>query len=1151
MCQAPIALPIALSLGVCAMCAHAAPPKLSPLALLQLDLRSEDVAIVSPQSQVYQDIAAGLCAELVEATGRTPAIVVDTVMPEELGKGPVIVLGNVMECRLARLLYVQAYDLTDYSWPSPGGYVVRTIRDPFGTGAHAIIVGGSDIEGVSQAALALGHIARQRGPVLGYVNEVKLGKWASEIQGYADGLLNGDDEFWKRSGTSGSWDYQIKIAQAAIGYLRTGDEAYLEPFRRELRYWFDHDVHNPSSEAPQMLHGFVNTLLIPWDLVRDHPSFDEDERRRIDEGFLYVYMSSEGPGRIGGHSKLRRIRDNHGTRTGLDAFFGGRYFLRRYELAQAREWLEIAEGYFGPQMQSAKPVEDSWGHQWAASLFNTAVYALAAGHDDYFDSAAFRLAADRALIAHPSGGAPRAYMSACALATGDTGYLIGFGDAEALAERSAAMAGHGDEYLRSFCTGQIIRPRDDLQGVAVAPVDAMWYETIDEAGFNPGGLFADGVPLEECFDKISIREGWGADEFYLLFDGISGGHHSYQDGNCVVHLREGQATWLSSGYNPSGSMTVRAQNGVFLALDGAGPGRLHRYARKLYAGQAGGYLGVAAAFEGVGQVDWHRHVLRKCGAWTLVIDRAVPTQEGEVLAERHWHPRGEVSALGAGLVAKQSIDGRARCLHLQSAGLPVEGMSGTTDRRELVRARANPDRPVEMATLLHVNGEATRAEYELVQTTVGWRIDGPDGSEFVVLAAGDAQRVAVVTRAGVATIGAAPDGSIPGYETAVSSGPAAIASTLPLTPQYPVRALPWRTFRVSQEPVTACAIGPDGFMAAGDRAGQLAILSRDGQRIGEANMPSGILSLHFADGNLFVGEERGALTCLRPDGTQVWQVAIPYVPMAWPYWSEERSRIREITSADITGDGRHEILISNSDRRVYAFSAAGEQLWKTPVEWGIFTAMTAVEDEDGFALMGGTSRPSIHGRCIVLGEDGQRVAYITRTDLVSWSVPSQFRDMRVADLDGDGTQEIINGIDTNCRQLVVYRRDGSVMWDADVAGAAQAVAVADVQGQAAVLCSSVCGYVSGYEGATGKRLWAAYVGEPTSLVAPLSPDSSIALSSSGKAFTIDGRAEVTGVDELGSPVTAFLRPGDHRAGNDVAVGTADGRLLVLPTRESR
>jgi hypothetical protein len=194
-----------------------------------------------------------------------------------------------MDSQLARKLYAAAYDFTDYSWPSAGGHVVRTIRDPFATGAHVIMLGGSDAAGVADAAAALVGLVPQRGGRLGYVNQVKLGRWAAPIRNYTAAILRDQDETWRRTGYSGSWEFQIEIAKAAIGYLRTGDEAYLPLFARELRYWFDHDVFHPRSDAMQMLHGFLNTILIPWDLVRDHPSFTPPQRQQFDADFLAVF----------------------------------------------------------------------------------------------------------------------------------------------------------------------------------------------------------------------------------------------------------------------------------------------------------------------------------------------------------------------------------------------------------------------------------------------------------------------------------------------------------------------------------------------------------------------------------------------------------------------------------------------------------------------------------------------------------------------------------------------------------------------------------------------------------------------------------------------------------------------------------------------
>ena len=44
---------------------------------------------------------------------------------------------------------------------------------------------------------------------------------------------------------------------------------------------------------------------------------------------------------------------------------------------------------------------------------------------------------------------------------------------------------------------------------------------------------------------------------------------------------------------------------------------------------------------------------------------------------------------------------------------------------------------------------------------------------------------------------------------------------------------------------------------------------------------------------------------------------------------------------------------------------------------------------------------------------------------------------------------------------------------------------------------------------------------------------------------IDYEGELIGCNDLGTEVTAMLRPGDHRKSTTVPIGTSDGRVLVL------
>ena len=93
---------------------------------------------------------------LAGLTHHTPGVVLDSTAVRDLGPGPILVLGNMIDSQLARKLYFEAYDFTDAAWPGRGGHAVRTIRDPLATGAHVVILGGSDAAGVADAAVRAG-----------------------------------------------------------------------------------------------------------------------------------------------------------------------------------------------------------------------------------------------------------------------------------------------------------------------------------------------------------------------------------------------------------------------------------------------------------------------------------------------------------------------------------------------------------------------------------------------------------------------------------------------------------------------------------------------------------------------------------------------------------------------------------------------------------------------------------------------------------------------------------------------------------------------------------------------------------------------------------------------------------------------------------
>lgn len=84
-------------------------------------------------------------------------------------------------------------------------------------------------------------------------------------------------------------------------------------------------------------------------------------------------------------------------------------------------------------------------------------------------------------------------------------------------------------------------------------------------------------------------------------------------------------------------------------------------------------------------------------------------------------------------------------------------------------------------------------------------------------------------------------------------------------------------------------------------------------------------------------------------------------------------------------------------------------------------------------------------------------------------------------------------------------------------------------------------------GATGTRQWFCYLGDAGRMLWPQQDGAVLALCASGEALRVSGEGKLVGREDMGSPITALLRPGEHRAEPSVLpVGTEDGVLRILP-----
>jgi len=134
--------------------------------------------IVAPDEDKYQAWAR----EIQGAIHKTIGALLPIRKPEQV-KLPLatnaIILGNRSTNDLMRRLYDLYYTYLDLKYPGAGGYVVRSLHNPFGNKVNAILVGSSDDAGMSQAVAQFVSIVRKaaknKSLKLGWTMEIKLG----------------------------------------------------------------------------------------------------------------------------------------------------------------------------------------------------------------------------------------------------------------------------------------------------------------------------------------------------------------------------------------------------------------------------------------------------------------------------------------------------------------------------------------------------------------------------------------------------------------------------------------------------------------------------------------------------------------------------------------------------------------------------------------------------------------------------------------------------------------------------------------------------------------------------------------------------------------------------------------------------------------
>ena len=724
------------------------------------------------------------------------------------------------------------------------------------------------------------------------------------------------------------------------------------------------------------------------------------------------------------------------------------------------------------------------------------------------------------------------------------------------------------------------------------------------------------------FDKISFRRSFEPEDEYLLLDGTSTWAHGHQDGNTVTRLTWKDRIWLVDlDYIKDGP---QEHNGVSVVRNGAqdAPPPLNRLDLAADFDGLGVTATTATDFNGA---DWTRRILWKKGRYFLFLDSVAARESGDYRLENRWRTRGEVSLEGNTLTVRQdgpsfvirSADEATRALrivpdtvyysqwdypyghftaHMPGGTPPPDaqaagpaGLGATTvclASRDLPMAKGS--RWVFANLLSAADGAAAKIELRRARDGV-YVVDDSGGREVVgldpaalagagiatdceqfalsdgrlylfglsrlslgqVFLAGGAKaslEVDLTTRAGTLLVAEEGDFVLEGVEVqgaaaqpgagrrtarlnpgkfavklAAGPAPSAVLEAVVGTPSVvlpaAVKAKPvdFGMEVVNRTPsaaeITAAAAAGAGLLY-GAADGSVHRLEGGQERL-LFTLPGGERVLALAEADLngdgrmeIVSSDTGSrLFCHGDDGTLLWTV--PTVPFFGP-----DADVTEIAVDDLDGRGSPTILAATNGWKLYAVHPDGKVRWESFIFYHRLTRVRVLKEA---------------GRTVIaVGTNYQTPLNVVdpATGFVSWKTWEQtgsetmstteycgkvLRDMVFVDTDGDGAKEIVFGNESHTL-YAMNAADGRVKWKTQVG---DKVSVMKLLGR------------DGGAGA-GQRVAAA--------------------TEAGEVYIYDRLGRRQAMMSLGSGVTglevvSFVKP----ERDDLVLSTEDGRVAVYDT----
>jgi hypothetical protein len=666
-----------------------------PRTLIRTTSLARDLVIIYPAADPqYRVLADTLSAAIIRRGGPAPECITDlaliparsTPLPAAYRQRPLLVLGNLNTNRVLLPLYADYLCSTDATFPGADGYDLRTLVNPYGTGANLILAGGSSLRGVERAVEQLLAAIATAGPgiTVPFLLQVEVNPaLLSQLVNWPYTSL-ADSSALQASRARGLMfiTEPIRLIGAyTLMWSLTADERYARVARDQLRA-----LNARMTDGYGDWHYLAERFMRAIPLLNASGLLTDTDIHRTDYLLMLTALGNQHEWwRMSvGHPPLGHRHQGKGTYEFL--------LLARYLRDQAHptpalralcdQWYDECCLFLDAVARARGDDQDD-----ESCLNNIATifrYALGQERHAFFTSGDARRVAERCLALHDNNGngagqggygeSQGMYLQQEAtVQTAASAFYYGDGKLKWILHQLPNLAipqrypflQYAPVFVQNFATGPELVPEPP-------PVDRTLYSLpVTDHQFaisnrppehsEPAGHMVNApenwqlaeaiglnrLPQARGFDKLVLRGGYARSDAYLMIQGYQGGFRwqgHMQAANCLVRFFQAGHVWLVQN---TSRHSYHDKNGLFIS-DGRNDTPLPPIAEVVAVADFAPVALTVTRLSDYHHTEWTRHIFwTKAGAGCfVVIDRTLFQSDGPYSLTCTWRTPGYAALNG-------------------------------------------------------------------------------------------------------------------------------------------------------------------------------------------------------------------------------------------------------------------------------------------------------------------------------------------------------------------------------------------------------------------------------------------------------------------------------------------------------------------------